>query len=720
MDDLDVLRKALDRAVADGNDAAAQQIAQMIAQAEQSQDGQNDVVPRISKRFEETFGFSPGESFIAGALSAGRGVKDIVRGTKALFGMENETTNENEQRLIQELEGQFPTASTVGRVTGQALPFVAAGPVAGGARALGYQALGRGAAPALGRGASIGGQAALGGAEGAIITAGMEDDATTGELLRGAGTGAGIAGAVEAVLPGFGRVLSRLGKRSVLKSNGEMPKDVQQAMNNAGISPARAKEMLADIKLAPGEELKADQLERYLRFKNYDIPSSKGDITGDFNQQAIEARLLESTQDELGDPMRSLRLNQSNAFVDMLNSQIKQLGVSDDIGQTVKDALAKRRAGLKFNKNSLYKQLAEESENVEQIPLMIGLPDPTKKRRISRLVGSEANALDDLLLEFGIGDPEEIAAFAEKGNSITPLTVNNSEEFLQAVNAIERKDQSNTIKVLTGPIKKQVDNEVDNVLRQLDEAGKSSNLGNIARRARATTRQLKTEFSPQSITGRLIDVKRDGVTPVIEASNVINQLFKRGSKSRKEDLQRTIDSLKRAGKSGQQAIRDLQSASLMRVLDESLGAATRTINGERVISGAQFQKALDKFGDEEFDILFKDQGQIRQQLKDFRKIAEDITPPSGAVPKGSASVILDLTNKLAGLGISSKLPFVGPILEGASALKQKAQRRAEAQAAGRNMPEYTKKEMSQLKVLRESMPQTAALLGLSQVNEGDE
>jgi hypothetical protein len=90
------------------------------------------------------------------------------------------------------------------------------------------------------------------------------------------------------------------------------------------------------------------------------------------------------------------------------------------------------------------------------------------------------------------------------------------------------------------------------------------------------------------------------------------------------------------------------------------------------------------------------------------------------VPKGSASVILDLTNKLAGLGISSKLPFVGPILEGASALKQKAQRRAEAQAAGRNMPEYTKKEMSQLKVLRESMPQTAALLGLSQVNEGDE
>lgn len=720
MDDIQVLRKALDRAVADGNDAAARDIAQRIAQLQNQQPQQKDfgdVVPKITSRMQEMFGFAPPEEFVASALSAGRGVKDIIKGVKSMFGVEDQVAP-GEQQIIDELEKEYPTSSMIGRVTGQALPFAALGPAAAGARSAGYQLAGR-SAPALTRGQQIAGQAGLGASEGALITAGVQEDETAGDILSGAGAGGAIAGTVEAVLPGIGRLLSGLGKRAVLKSDGTMPEYAQEAVKRSGVDPEKAKEALASIKVRPGEEITGEDLERYLRFKQYNVPATRGDITGDFEQKAIEARLLESTQDELGAPMRSTRLQQSQAIVGLMDDTIKDLGVPDEAGENIKRALSDRRSNLKSQQRSLYKALAEESENVEKIPLDLNYAlDKDLLEDLEAVNESGIKGLKRRLLKFGIGEEQEIADFIESGGKVTPLNLQNAERFRKTLNNIGSADP--TMQAATIPLKKALDDEFDLALGALEEAGKGSNVGEIAQKARATTRQIKTEFSPQSVTGKLIDVKRDGVTPVVEASNVLDQVFRKGSRSKIEDLNRTITSLKRAGSKGQQALRDLQSAAVMRFIDESLGAATRNIDGERVLSGAQVQRAIDKFGEKELDVLFQDKPDIRKKLNDIRKMAEDITTPSGAVPKGSASVILDLTNKIAGLGISQKLPFVGPLLEGVSSLQQKSVRRSQAKEAGKAVPRYTKTELKQLAGIREAMPQMAALLGLSEINQEDE
>ena len=109
--------------------------------------------------------------------------------------------------------------------------------------------------------------------------------------------------------------------------------------------------------------------------------------------------------------------------------------------------------------------------------------------------------------------------------------------------------------------------------------------------ARSRVVQIKTEFSPQSITGKLIGFKRDGVTPIIESSKVFKEIL--GSNKAPELFDRTLSLLKKSGEKGAVAINDLQAASIMQLLDDAFKAQTRKIGGEKVIGGTAFQNSFD-------------------------------------------------------------------------------------------------------------------------------
>lgn len=587
--------------------------------------GEKLAVPPITRQVsvgEINQGIGP---FDAAMISAGRSITNIGRA----FGIA-EDEDPATRAAFKELAKENPISTTLG----EALPFIAPG-------------VGVGAIPGIVT--RIIASTGLGALEGGIIAEGRDES-----VLKGAGVGGSIGGIVEAVFPVVGRISSalftrvtgRAPKGALLTPDGAPTPDLQNALDQGGVSfDSLVDEAITELKQAPiGTD--PQQAVRSARFKSQGIPATTGDITQDFRSQSSEARLVGMATGEGGEPLRQLRLDQSEAFKDSINSLVDSLGVPPSTGDSIKSALSGRKKLLKAQKNKLYKEAAENAPEIRNLPLFTdeisaAIPDARTARRIGRLVPGQAGAVDDLLVEFGIKQLDEAA---QEAIEVTPLSLDNLEDFRSAINAIERSDQTHTINVLTGPIKSALDEEADVIAKGLQAAGiVDEDILAPLKAARKAVRQIKTEFSPQSITGKMIDVKRDGVTPIIEASKVADTLLSPSAPI--ENLQKTLSSLSKSGKNGKKAIGDLQASVIMRALDDALKAPSRKTSGIETIGGNQFAKSLSKFGDDKLDLLFKGNPKALERLRGLQQTAKDITPSSAATPKGSAPIILDALNR---------------------------------------------------------------------------
>ena len=578
--------------------------------------------------------------------SIGKGVMNVARG----LGIADDASQREMDRFAAS-EQQYPITTATGEVIGEAAPFAPLG-------------VATGAIPAIG--GRIAASTALGAAEGGIAALGRTGDAQrAGEA---AGVGAVLGAGIEAALPSLGRLGSAIFRRvsgrapagALFDSAGQPTAEMADALQKAGVSlPDLQQAALDDLMNLPAGS-SPEQAARMVQFAQEGIPYTKGDITQALPQQAMEARLAESASDPLAQPVRSMRLEQSEKFRGALDEMVGKLGVPERTGESIKDALSGRKSLMSTEKRELYKSAMGQADKVGVVPVIsdnirAAIPDERIARRIDRLVPQQAAAFDDLLIEFGVKEAPE----GYKG-VIEPLSMANFEDFRQAINAIERTDQTGTIKVLSGPVKQALDDEIGFAVDAAGHAMPADLLATL-QKARGVTRDIKTEFSPQAMAGRLIDVKRDGVTPVIEASTVSRRLL--GPAGTVEDMKRTVKSLARSGDKGTQAIGDLQATAIMDIMEAGFGATSRKIDGVPTLGPAAFQKAIKKIGDPKLNILFSNNKEALSRLKNLGKIAGSIQAQAGAIPKGSASVILDSLNKMGIMGISSKIPGAGLLLD---------------------------------------------------------
>ncbi len=456
---------------------------------------------------------------------------------------------------------------------------------------------------------------------------------------------------------------------SVAKADADLAAARTRVVSRGGFgarATGRAAQSAVDEGVAPlaGEptltELAATA--RAARFKEQNITATRGDISQQFAQQAEEARLVSMAGGEAAEPLRQVRLRQSEEFIASVNKLVdEELGVPRDVGESVKAALTGRRKLLREEKTALYREVAETAPEITNTPLFTdeiisSIPDPARIRRLRALAPNSVKAVEDLFVEFGIvTDPAAVKSFIDAGGEIMPLTLGNFDTFRIELRQIDQSDPTNAVKVITGPVRNALDQEASFIDDALKKSGVTDQ-GVIAtlKRARETVRALKTEFSPESITGRLINVRRDGVTPVIEASKVADELLRSGAPI--ENLQRTLKSLRGTGLDGIKAINDLRASVVMGALEAALKAPSRKTSGIETIGGNQFAKALDKFGVDKLNLLFKGNKAALQRLKDLRQTALDISPTAGAVPRGSAPVILDIikrAGRLPGLAVAT-------------------------------------------------------------------
>jgi hypothetical protein len=610
----------------------------------------------------------PGEAALIGM---GRGFATIGRGLGIM-----EPEDEGARMAMEALKKKRPYTTGAGEIVGEAAPFV----VPGLAAARIPMMAGRVAA-------GVG----LGGAEGGLIAAGTDQD-----VVPATGIGAAIGGAAEVVFPVLGRisrgiyqrVMGSAPKGALIDAAGKPTPEFQSALDETGINYA---DLVADAQAyIARQEPGADpaQVAKAARFQQEGVPLTRGEMMtgeGKFAQQATEQRLLESAADVQADPMRQFKLQQSSAIKTSLESVIGVEKTAEETGELMMAALTGRKKLLRTQKNDLYRIAAENASEVGGVPVMVdiddALPTDLKMRGLNRASGGAAKEAEETLMDFGLVPPTD--EMIEAGFTPEVLTIENFDDLRQTLKAIARKDQSGATDVYIIPIVERMDKELDSIASTLESQGFDKSITEPLKQARKTVQQLKTEFSPQAITGRLIGVKRDGVTPVIEASKAYSKL----AAEPVESVRRTIQSLTKAGEKGQHAIADLQTTTMLDLISAGFGTESRKINGVKVFNPIAFKNRIKSLGSDKLAAIFGSNKQALNKINNIEKIASDLIPPAGAMPKGSASVIMDLMNRLGVVAITGKLPGGQLLIEQMRRLSEGAATRAQVERAIAASPE---------------------------------
>ena len=692
------LVEALKNADAAGDFEAATKIAQIIQQnraqpaadprqaAAQAAIAQFPVDYREGAMRELASEQGPLDSLLIGM---GRGFYNIGRGVGLA-----DPADEVEQQAYAALQEQRPVATTIGEIVGESAPFIIPGAGAGKIAAL---------AP---RAAAMAG---IGSAQGTISARGRGEDLNS-QMVSGA-IGGAVAGGLELALPYIGRAAGSVVRRvtgrepagQLVDAAGRPTAELQDALAKAGISYDKLAEsaMRELTQAAPGTN--PTQAARAALFASENIPATRGAITQDFTQQATEARLAESASDIAASPFREMIKGQSEAIKGRLDDLVQQLGVPDRTGESLKEALSGRKALLKADKNRLYNEAAEAAKDVGGIPILpdeirLAIPDANKLEDLAITSPGAIESLDKALVKYGIKEAPE----GYKGG-FTPLTVENFESFRKLLNNIERADTTGASSVAIGPIKNALDTSFDSMVDSIN----SPQIRDKLVGARGIVRNLKTEFSPQALAGRLIDTKRDGVTEVVEASKVVPTLFSKATPV--EQLKKTLGNLSKGGEKGKQAIGDLQAATIMSLMDKAYGATGRKIGDTPIFGSAAFQKALKDIGEDKINVLFSGNKEALQRLKNIEGIAKLIQPPSAAVPKGSASVNADLFKRF----VASKVPFGETFMDVINTAKMAGDTGRDVQKALSARPELIKMAQS----INRDYPALASVIGIAVIGQ---
>ena len=697
------LMMALRNADAAGDTGSAQRIADMIKK-QQHEEGRASL---LKQQAEET---GTGEAF---AVGMGKGLYDIGRGLGLV-----DDPNEIERQAFSALEKESPFAAGGGEVVGQSLPFLAPGVAAGGIASMTGRVLASGA---------------VGAAEGGVIA-----NAQNGDVGKTAALTGTLAGGMEILFPHIGRAASKIYRRV----RGRDP-DMGLLMKDGSPTPELIK-VMADENLTMDDIIKAGMREagedpaflaRKKIFDEAGITPTRGELTQKLSDQKPEQFLMEQTSDPSGDVLRSFIKSRNEELTNYVDATIDVLGVPSDVGEVVKETLKGSKRTLKKNRKRAYDKLAESTSNLtEGMPLMTdrfmeSLPSGGDVRDIAAMMPGEYKALTGLMGEFGIETNEQLVkSLTDQGVDITPLNIDNFERFRKRLIGIESRDQTGTMSRLIGPIKQALDEEVELATDQLIKSG-NPNVAEIAKEARRSHIALKTEFDPGSMTETLIKPKsRVSNIPSVEESQVYSKLIAKATPV--EQVQRVVDILEGKIKStgtemipykkistreANAAIGNLQASVLKDLLDSGFQASSRKIDGVRQFGGAAFQKRFNQLSDK-IDIIFKNKPNELKKIKNLNKIAELMTPPSGAVPKGSAGFLMEAFSKTGVFSILEKSPAGAVTGEALRKIGTLSKNRKALNHAFNTKPRV--KEM--VKMINRDMPSIGVLLGISALSDEDE
>ena len=650
-----------------------------------------------------------------------RGIRTVLRG----LGLA-EPGSEKEKAYFEILKERRPYTTGAGELIGESVPFIGAGAVGGKVGQAILPKLGAFGERVVALSRTLGGRLGISGTtgavEGGILASGKGEDAGRGAVEGGV---AGVA--IESVAPRLGRIVNSFyrkvtGKKpagALIDGAGNPSPELNEVLENEGMTLDDFTQHAADLL---DKEVPADQAVRSALFEEAGVRATRGEITKKAADEGLEARIEESTRDELAEPFRQYKARQSEEIESYLSGAVNKDVFDEETGGLIIDAVAGRKSLLKTEKNELYKEFYKATENAGEIPLFTdtitaAIPDPKVLNRLSITGKGPIKELNETLMTYGVMEPSE--DFLKKGIEPEILTATNFEDFRQTINQIEKKAKQQgqeSVLVASGPIKRALDAEIDGLAESLKMQGFPDEIIEPLKQARERVRTLKTEFSPKSAAGKLIDVKPDGVTAVTEASKLYNSNI--AAKSIPvENVRKIMSTLRKAGDKGKAAIGSLQSTVMMDIINAGYGTKSKQINGKAVFNPIAFKNRVEAIGKDKMKSIFFDNPEMLKKINNIDKISSILIRNAKIEPKGSSSTILDLFDKLGFAKISSLVPVAGPMFnEVVKTSLERNKTRKEVKDSLLGTPELKKYS----EFLDSTFPGIARALGVSAYIENEE
>ena len=468
-------------------------------------------------------------------------------------------------------------------------------------------------------------------------------------------------------------------------------------------------------------EVDPAQLERIKRFDELGIQTTRGDITQKTADRKAEQQLMETAEGETANQMRQLRVQQSTQIESNLNALIDRSIDNEVLGASIKDALADRKAMTEAAYKNAYDALGEAQNGVD-VPVLVddyrsinGLPDAGELRDIQANKPSLYGTLESALAEFGMNpDATIINSLVEKGINPQHVNLSNFDRLRKRLGNIERMDDTGMMGRVVGPIRKELDRQVELATKTLENSP-NANIANLAKEARLNYRASKLEFDGKTLANDMTKKAPKSEQPAIYASEVYNKVVAPSVAIEKvDDL---LQSLKAQGRKGDVSIAQLQSNVIMDILDSSLKGSSSTIDGTRVFSPAAFKNRLDLLNKNgKLKLIFQDNPRAYKALMDNAQAMQDLTPGKLEIIKGSSSTMLDIVNTLGLAKVMSAIPFGGAAMEGINGLSARAKNRKVFDKALERRPDV--KEA--VGIMTTNYPSLSAALGIGYVAQQNE
>ena len=565
--------------------------------------------------------------------------------------------------------------------------------------------------------------AGFGAAEGGIIERGR--GASTEEQIGMAQLGGNIGAAAELLPPAISRVLEPIVRRfggvarnmPLVDRNLNATPELMKILDDAGLT-------IEDVQGSVMESIRKgavpEQAERAARFRRQGIPATRGQITQDEVLLGREKMFLGRTDEEgrkIAAPLRQTRDAASGAFIRNAQEIIEDLGVPQELGKSVKDALTGRRKMLVKEKNELYRLAGEADSELINVPIMPdniidAIPDSSTLRRLSRIEGGQMTAFNDLLVEFGLDqNPAKVKKFLKGDDAvITPLSFSNFEDFRQGLNIISRADKTGAASVAINPVLDVLDKELDTAFEALTQSPNIvGNTLDIVKQARSKVKELKVEFDPKGTVDKLIAKKKGSSLPTVEQSEVYKNIMN----SSIEGVTRVMRSLDKAS-GGMKPIKDLQASIVLDALEKATKAVSNKGGvGEQLFSATAFIKSLDQIGDDKLKIIFNNDRAMLKNLLDLKKTARDVVTPSSTMPKGSAPYVDAVFGMLSGVlsGVAT-LPVIKQVVDAVDTGFTKSQ--------VRQSMDLTPQQRKTIQYISRDYPSLARIIGVGAIGDQDD
>jgi hypothetical protein len=301
-----------------------------------------------------------------------------------------------------------------------------------------------------------------------------------------------------------------------------------------------------------------------------------------------------------------------------------------ETGELVQKALSKRKEQLGKLRTGHYnraKKSAKEAGDIKIFDKEIknAIPDVDTMEDLAIRAETPMKALDKALMKYGLKKPtKEMKKFVPQS-----ITIQNFDKFRKLIDGISADDMTGAVEVAVGPIRRALDIEIDNLGKM---GGAPKSVVSELKKGRAIAKERFIEFDPKRTTGKLIATKPKSSEMVIEASNVFDTLTAKGTKI--EQLEKTVDSLKKGGFRGKKALDAIQSSTIYDLLDSSLDMKkTVTPKGSTkstpLFDPAKFKQRVKDIGEDKLAVIFKDNPKTLDAIKNVEEFSGYLIPDIG-------------------------------------------------------------------------------------------